>query len=141
MRLFPRLRAGSFQITSRPTPLYNCIAFAAGVVDEWWEYRRGYTWPNAGRNPSLDEAIELFAGLGFAVCDNDLPETHWEKIAIYGDHAGYTHAARQLESGRWLSKLGKLQNIEHKRLVDLTGGDYGDVKQIMRRRRPVKSVG
>jgi hypothetical protein len=135
MRLFPKLKASNFRITSRKTPYYNCIAFAVGISDDWWEYRRGYTWPTAPRNPSTDAAIALFIGQGFEKCDNAEVEPQWEKIAIFGDHAGYTHAARQLESGHWMSKLGKLHDIEHKVLEDLTDGDYGTVIQIMRKRR------
>jgi hypothetical protein len=47
LRLFPGLQSSRFRITSRKTPLCNCIAWAAGVPGEWWEYRRGYAWPNA----------------------------------------------------------------------------------------------
>jgi hypothetical protein len=135
MKLFPKLRASHFKITSGSTAAYNCIAFAAGINNKWWEYRPGYAWPNATRNSSVDAAIELFAAQGFEKCETDRLEAGWEKIAIYGDRDGYTHAARQLASGRWVSKLGKLHDIEHKQLEDLTDGDYGEVKQIMKRFR------
>jgi len=137
MRLFPKLKASNFRLTSRKTPFYNCIAFAVGIDDDWWEYRRGYTWPAAPRNPSVAAAIEVFLGQGFETCDNAYVELQWEKIAIFGDDEGYTHAARQLESGHWLSKLGKLHDIEHKLLEDLAGSDYGTVIQIMRRPKPL----
>jgi hypothetical protein len=135
MRLFPGLRASSFRITSRKTPGYNCIAWVAGVKDEWWEFSHGYPWPNARREPSVAAAVEVFIGLGFETCDNADAEPEWERIAIYGDDQGYTHAAKQLNSGHWSSKLGKLEDIEHKRLEDLIVGDYGQVRQVMRRRK------
>jgi hypothetical protein len=46
-----------------------------------------------------------------------------------------THAARQLDNGRWTSKLGELEDIEHS-LRDLEGAAYGTVVQVMKRPRP-----
>ena len=37
--LFPDLVRTGYQITSPPDPVYNCIAHAAGVTDDWW-------WPD-----------------------------------------------------------------------------------------------
>jgi hypothetical protein len=136
MRIFPKLKANNFRITSRRTACYNCIALAAGIDDDWWEYRPGYTWPGAPRDPSVAAAVTVFLGLGFETCDDADASPQWEKIAIFGDNAGYTHAARQLESGHWISKFGKLHDIEHKYLEDLADSDYGTVIQIMRRQRP-----
>lgn len=45
------------------------------------------------------------------------------------------HAARQLASGRWTSKLGKLEDIDHA-LHDLEGMLYGAVVLFMKRPRP-----
>jgi len=42
------------------------------------------------------------------------------------------HAARQLPEGRWTSKLGELEDIEHA-LHDLTGTVYGSVVLVMKR--------
>jgi hypothetical protein len=42
------------------------------------------------------------------------------------------HAARQLPSGRWISKLGPSEGIEH-RLHDLTGMVYGALVLGMKR--------
>lgn len=43
-----------------------------------------------------------------------------------------THAARQLENGKWTSKLGQLEDIEHE-LDGLVGDKYGIVVTILRR--------
>ena len=79
----------------------------------------------------------VFRRQGFRTCDDASLEDGWEKVAIYVDVAGRpTHAARQLESGRWASKLGKLDDIEHDDLEDVGGADlYGTVAIVMRRRR------
>ena len=47
------------------------------------------------------------------------------------------HAARQLPSGRWTSKLGFLEDIEHA-LHDLEGTEYGAVVLVMK--RPIIAV-
>jgi hypothetical protein len=43
-----------------------------------------------------------------------------------------THAARQLLSGKWTSKLGRWQDVEHE-LEGLVCDRYGTVKQVMKR--------
>jgi hypothetical protein len=54
-------------------------------------------------------------------------------VALYGTALTYTHAARQLPTGKWTSKLGKGEDIEHDTPEDVAGGVYGDVMQIMKR--------
>jgi hypothetical protein len=59
-----------------------------------------------------------------------------EKIAIFADATGSpTHAARQLTSGRWTSKLGEAEDIEHE-LRAIEGDIYGTVVAILKRPRP-----
>jgi len=56
------------------------------------------------------------------------------RVALYAAADGVpTHAARQLSGGRWSSKLGRGQDIEHD-LRALEGADYGKVVQLLRRR-------
>ena len=132
MWLFPQLRASDFRITSRRTPLYNCIAWAAGSNDDWWEYRRGYTWPNAPREAS-GGCGAAFPGPRFCEKPRRGRVPASSEVAIYGDADGYTHAARQLPNGRWSSKIGRLQDIEHVTLANLTGTAYGVVAQVLRK--------
>ena len=66
-------------------------------------------------------------------------EPGFEKIALFAtDQAVPLHAARQLASGRWTSKLGEREDIEHA-LRDLEGEIYGTVVLIMK--RPVANNG
>lgn len=63
-------------------------------------------------------------------------EQGYEKVALYVDHDGKpTHAARQLPTGRWTSKLGKIEDIEHE-LEGIAGSVYGSVAKILK--RPMK---
>jgi hypothetical protein len=106
--LFPDLARTGYQITSPPDPSCNCIAHAAGVP----------------RERTLTAFIEAFATLDYAPCTDGALESGWEKVAIYAKDEGPTHAARQLENGRWSSKLGPDDDIEH-RPKGLVSAVYG----------------
>lgn len=134
------MQPDDYQITSAATPSYNCIAWAAGKTDNWWWPPggfNGYYWPTgAPLESTLENFTEAFRGLGYDVCDSDEFEPGVEKVAIYVDADGMpTHAARQLESGAWTSKLGKAEDIEHRALANLESGLYGTVVRIMKRPR------
>ncbi len=78
--------------------------------------------------------VAAFATLGYEPCSEEVSEPGWEKVALYASDDGIsTHAARQIADGRWSSKLGRAQDIEHD-LRALEGADYGKVVQILRRR-------
>jgi hypothetical protein len=133
--IFPGLRGSSYQITSPQTGLYNCLAWAAGDVGRWWWpdlLEQRYWPPGATREETVAAFAEAFGSVGFVICQGDDLEPGFEKIAIFADHTGPQHAARQLASGRWTSKLGELEDIEH-RLRDLEGSEYGRVVEIMKR--------
>lgn len=134
--VFPKLKISGYQIMSPATIDYNCIAWAAGDAERaWWpdNMNIGY-WPeNIPRNTSLEAFIEMFQTLGYEECEDSEYEANFEKIAIYSkDNNEVTHAAKQLPSGAWTSKLGKLEDIEHT-LEGLTGPDYVSVNTIMKR--------
>lgn len=70
------------------------------------------------------------------MCAGEELETGFEKVALFADADGFaTHAARQLNNGRWTSKLGELEDIEHA-LRDLEGVEYGTVVLVMKRPAP-----
>jgi len=133
---FPRLTSNNHRITSSATPDYNCIAWAAEDVAHWWqpgEYWLPPTWP--AEDCGLQAVIVAFRSLGYEDCglESEL-ELEYRKIAIYGFPDAYSHAARQLPSGKWTSKLGKGEDIEHDSPDDVAGGIYGEVAAIMKRR-------
>ena len=139
IELFPRLLERGYDLTSPETPFYNCIAWAAGETARWWwpDPNDQYYWPpGMPRKEALQAFVLLFEELGYAVCEDEKLEEAFEKIAIYvNDSTGKpTHAARQLASGRWTSKLGSLEDIEHD-LKGATGVYYGSVAVIMKRPR------
>jgi hypothetical protein len=76
--------------------------------------------------------VAAFATLGYEPCEGEAVEPGWERIALYGTADGVlTHAARQLLNGRWTSKLGCWEDIEHG-LHDLEGEAYGTVQEKKR---------
>ena len=133
--LFPNLRSTAYEITSPRSTRYNCAAYVAGDADRWWwpEAHPNSYWPGSRRDESLDAIVEVFGNLGYEVCDSPTLESGFEKIAIYVDDLGPQHLARQLPSGMWSSKCGRLEDITHT-LEGLDGEEYGKAHFIMKRR-------
>jgi hypothetical protein len=143
-RNFPHLNPDNHTITSKPTRQYNCIAWAA---DESETYRRWdpdpqgiYYWPpGVPRKVTMEAVAQVYETLGFRLCFSTALEAGTEKIAIYGRDGQNgitipTHAARQLPSGQWTSKLGDHEDIIHKDLNDVNGFYGGPVIYMERRR-------
>ncbi len=130
---FPHLAEHNHRITSPATVEYNCIARSAGDIEHWWQ--PGVYWPIATAIDDYGIAAlkQAFLALGFQDCDDGSLESGHEKLALYGTSQFYTHAARQLANGKWTSKLGRLEDIEHETPDDLSGGVYGEVAQFMKR--------
>jgi hypothetical protein len=130
---FPLLARDGYQIQSPQTLQYNCIAWAAGRDDRWWWPNKMSFWPDGvPESDKLDAFVLLFQKLGYETCDSSELEDDFEKVAIYVRDDRVQHAARQLENGRWTSKLGPQHDIEHS-LDGLQGDEYGNVACIMRR--------
>ncbi len=140
--LFPNLKQAGYAITSEEDADYNCIAWAAGDSRQWWEPSPGLYWPpGATKEYTLAAYMQAFEIHGYVPCDNPEFEPGYEKIAIYVDDAGApSHAARQTTSGKWTSKIGELEDIEHSSLSDLEGEAYGRVAQIMKRLRKTRTA-
>jgi hypothetical protein len=142
---FPNLRPGDWRQCSDPDPRYNCIAFAAGRTDVYWwpepfpDPLNDYWPPGIRREETVDAIGELYQSLGYQTCADPGLEPGYEKVAIYANGSEATHAARQLQIGRWVSKLGPQEDIEHGSLDDLAGPCYGQVVRILR--RPLSGAG
>lgn len=134
---FPRLAATGYRITSKASRIYNCFAWAAGEDDRWWnplEPENPYYWID-GVPAELTVAafIQAYQTLGYEPCDDSGLEEGFEKIALYATPDGEpTHAARQLPDGKWTSKLGRWEDIEHE-LDGLICEMDGAVRQILKR--------
>ncbi|CAM3070493.1 hypothetical protein BST27_17355 [Mycobacterium intermedium] len=152
----PVLKRINYRIVLPKTEQYNCIAWAAGDQTRWWHPfaaraagRRCAAhglpdhcfWPLADYAHSMTTYIAAFETVGYRLCAFDpSPEPGIEKIALYQwpDLDGCSHAARQLPSGVWVSKVNDLPGIAHLRPSDLEGKQgYGQVVEYMFRRRPL----
>ena len=128
---FPRL---DYSVTSDPDDSYNCIAWAMDRQDTWWSHLPGYRWIGR-RAPGIETLENVFLELGYERCDDANLEDGYDKAALFVQNNRWTHAARQLPDGKWTSKLGVFEDIEHDSLDGISGRLYGEVHCIMRRRR------
>lgn len=135
---FSQIRKGAYEITSDYDAKYNCAAFAAGETDVWWEPIRpdGYWPPDAPHEFTIEAYATAYRSVGFEICESSNSEPGFEKLALYGEDGEFVHAALQLPSGRWTSKLGRSEDIEHDTLEQLEGkgkDEYGFVVAFMKR--------
>lgn len=142
---FPNLACAEWCIKSPHNDTYQCIAWAAcDTTRKWWPviHPPEAYWPQGvSMEDTVDCFVEAFATLGYRPCENPAFEFGFQKVAIYADEEMTpTHMARQHFFGRgWLSKLGDLEDIFHRELIDLEGDtaptsqEYGRVVQILKR--------
>jgi len=133
---YPYLRTSGYKITSPRDKRYNCIAWVVGDNTRWWDPDKDYYWPDRiPRVSTLTNFIKLFKYYGYENSDKSSIETGYEKIALYIDNLGdFSHVCKQLPSGRWTSKLGNLQDIEHNSLEAFNKSGYGIVAKILKRK-------
>ena len=92
---------------------------------------------------SLSTRVELRARLyrraaavGFERAEGPASSESVALIALYVDFDGLVvHVARQEPDGKWRSKIGVLEDIEHDAPDALEGGEYGSVACVLRRPR------
>ena len=123
---------------------YNCIAWAAHETGRWWwpDAMNQYYWPpGVPRVESLDAFVAAYASLGYELCSSAEFEDGFERVIVYVDGANRpTHAARQLPTGWWTSKLGSQEDVEHDKPEDVSAlgpnplYHYGPVGAILRRK-------
>jgi hypothetical protein len=123
---------------------YNCIAWAAGNDTHWWwpDPMGVGRWPaNVPRVVTMDAFVKAYETLGYQLCYDNSLEVGLEKVAIFGktnpaDGSVFpTHAALQLESGEWTSKLGPLEDVRHKTVEAADGPLYGRAHYYLSRPR------
>ena len=119
---------GNFYLTSPSTYLYNCIAYAMGMEDRWvdsadlpWHW-----WPPVHKGMNESDLIEAFRYFGFEECEmDDTIDANYDKVALYRDANGWTHAARVVGDGVYHSKFGASYDGIHSR-GDVLQAQYGN---------------
>jgi len=139
---FPRLKSDRYKITSPATTEYNCFAWALGRSDVWFSPVAvgGYYWPSElAMNTDPGTMIDLFRREGgFEPCVDGSREEGFEKVVLYSNNNVITHAARQNLDGKWTSKLGSMEDIEHdsvESLEDAAPENYGKATAFLKRKR------
>lgn len=129
---FPQLKTEGYVKTSARDITYNCIGFAAETNLFWWPDPNGqYYWPDqVPRKCTIHAFVQAFKLIGYKQCQDDTLELKLVKVAIFANGNIPTHAARQLDDGRWTSKLGRSIDITHA-LRGLEGDEYGKVVQLL----------
>lgn len=137
---FPGVSNEGYNVTSPIDRDYNCIAYAAGDMEHWWEpssgtFAGGYYWPSgAPREYTIAAYVAAYETLGYSVCDSGDHEHGVEKVAVYAKGSQPTHAARQdPTTGRWHSKLGQGYDIEHNSMDGVAGINYGSPAAFLSR--------
>jgi hypothetical protein len=92
------------------------------------------------REATIEAFQAAYRTLGYEVCNTPDYESGFEKIALYALGSDPKHAARQLPSGEWTSKLGRWIDIAHT-LGGLEGPEYGTVVAYMKRPQPLPTIG
>lgn len=134
----PSLTKDNYQETSRATSVYNCVGWVLGDETRWYEPTDSgqYFWlGNKSADYSLKSYTDMFTSQGFEVCEKSTPEDGFQKIALYVKEKEFSHVALQVPSGRWSSKLGAWEDIEHDTLEAISGPLYGEPRMFMSRKR------
>jgi hypothetical protein len=132
---FPALNHLNHKVTSPQSLLYNCFAWAFGDDTRRWDPdpMGQYYWPLGVTRALTVEAVSEVAALnGFVATASQQAVKGREKIALYANNGVPTHLAKQTIKGKWSSKLGDAEDIEHA-LSAIEGPHYGHVIQVFER--------
>src|SRR5262249_13007391 len=134
---FPRSTPATLIEKSPATPAYNCIAWTLGQSNVWYDTAPGYYWPPRVRRPAtvVTNVIERYRRLGFVECESLDLEPGMEKVVLYSTDGQFQHAALQLENGKWTSKLGCYEDVEHDLADALLGGELEKIAAVLMRPR------
>jgi hypothetical protein len=136
---FLNLTGGNHVEKSPVANRYNCIGWAASSDRRWWwPTGKGYWPPTVPREETMDAFILAYGTQGYIACNDGSLEAGFEKVIIYAisrpnGTLDPQHAARQLPDGRWTSKMGPCEDIEHDTPEVLAGPYYGDPVRYLRR--------
>jgi len=134
---FKNLPPDQYQETSELTCLYNCIAWAAEDMDNWWWPSEDGFWPVEIVDDSVQSFEHAFrVSRNYEPCRNGQLETGFQKVAVYSAGNRVKHMARQIDNGLWTSKLGHGWDISHHTTESLICPQYGDSISYLRRPKP-----
>ena len=136
--VFPNLSADNYEITSAEDKGYNSFAWAIGINSYRAEPNISFeihSWPSdVPPQETLEAFTAFYSWHGYEICDNADSEPGFDKVALYVDSDGRpTHAARQLATGKWASKIFDVEDIEHDSLECLEGEMLGYAVRFLKK--------
>jgi len=111
---FPKLDVDKAVVTDEATARYNCIAWSAGITDQWvWP---PFMYPNLSEDKAFDK---FYASRGFERAETG-------ELARWSNDQGITHGSISGpgHGPRWESKCGQEARIQHG-FDELEGEIYG----------------
>jgi len=132
---FPLLSSVNYEVTSDRHFNYNCLAFARGDRNNWWERpgRFGFYRPAGfAADVTVKTAVKIIRIHGFTMDWNSNAEPLSDSIAIHAKDQNWTHFAKY-SGGRRLSKLGEDHDIAHKSLAVLEGDLHRKAVRVLSR--------
>lgn len=124
----------NYVLTSPIDRKYNCIAWTFRDKTKYWWPSPFFYWPSGvPREVTIEAFKQLYIFNGYIVCNNSNLEVGYEKVAIYAKNTIPTHAAKQLDNGKWTSKLSDEEDVEHDSLEDLIVL-FGNIEVILKRK-------
>jgi hypothetical protein len=133
----PKLKTEGYRITSAHSIRYNCVSWALGENHRWYQAGRERYWywpPGVPRDGTFESYVALFVREGYAPCESREWEPGYDKIALYADeHGNFKHVAKMKDAETWISKVGSLDDIEHRTLDVFDSDRLGTVRQVLRR--------
>jgi hypothetical protein len=131
---FPRLIGKEFDLSDESFN-YNCLAYALGDHNQWWEPPRapGQYWPPGFSEDVTIQTVEKIIrvhGYTKEVELGSMPEA--DAIAIYGIGEEWAHFAK-FSGGKWEAKLGCGHDVQGVNLSDMEVPIYGKVVKILSR--------
>lgn len=134
-RFFPKLKGKDIDLSPKDFN-NNCLAFALGDKNNWWEppaqYGFYYWPPGFSQDTTIETVEEIIRLHGFTVEMEPSGTPKTDSIAIYGEHGHWKHFAK-FADGVWSSKLGEGHDVDRIDHLDLEIADYGKCVKILSR--------
>jgi hypothetical protein len=131
---FPSLKNKDYDLSDEDFN-FNCLAYALGDHQQWWEPPKGLGnyWPEGFPDDVTVRTVESIIrvhGFTVEIEVTSMPEA--SAIAIYAQGEEWTHFAI-FKNGNWSSKLGDGHDVMRVNLEDLEGSLYGSVIKVLSR--------
>ena len=130
---FPNLGLSDFEFTSLRDEDYNCVAWGLESKEDWIQFKD----EEGNYDLRICTYLKYFEERGYSIItDLNVNETT-SKVAIYFDNntGDFKHVSRQLDNGRWTSKIGDWEDLSHSSIEVLLGKSYGNDFVLMQKNK------